>query len=250
MPEKKNKRAKTYIVIGLALVLMVVVYFRLIHKKKVTPAVPRISAPAASPRFDIPQIKIPDLQNAQSRKSLLKESMRAPIRDIFAPLKLKKKVKSKPIGRKSSKVKSKPRRLKPSKPLPSKVKTKPPGPKLKLKGTIVSEERAVAIINDQFVHTGDWIGEYKVIMIGEKEVLLTYDTKEVTLRVSIGHVREEPSVDSKTKFRLKNGDIASVIRVKGDWYLVKLEDGRTGWAPQILFFKSNQPQIVLKMGEK
>lgn len=250
MPEKKNKRAKTYIVIGLALVLMVVVYFRFIHKKKVTPAVSPIPSPPGSLQFDIPQIKIPDLQNAQSRESLSKESMRAPIRDIFAPLKLKKKVKSKPIGRKSSKVKSKPRPRKPSKTLPSKVKSKPPGPKLKLKGTIVGGERAIAIINDQFVHTGDRIGEYKVVRIGEKEVLLTYDTKEVTLRVSIGHVREEPSVESKTKFRLKKGDIASVIRVKGDWYLVKLEDGRTGWAQQISFFKSNQPRIVLKMGEK
>ena len=166
MPEKKNKRAKTYIVIGLALVLMVVVYFRFIDKKKVTPAVSRISAPAASPRFDIPQIKIPDLQNAQSRESLSKESMRAPIRDIFAPLKLKKKVKIRPTRRKSSKVKS-----------------KPPGPKPKLTGTIVGEERAVAIINDQFVHTGDWIGEYKVVRIGEKEVLLSYGTREIVLKM-------------------------------------------------------------------
>jgi len=250
MPEMKNERAKAYMVIGLAIVLMVVVYSRFIHKKKVTPAVSRISAPAASPRFDIPQIKIPDLQNAQSRESLSKESMRAPVRDIFAPLKLKKKVKIRPTRRKSSKVKSKPTRRKPSKTLPSKVKSKPPGPKLKLKGTIVGGERAIAIINDQFVHTGDRIGEYKVVRIGEKEVLLTYDTKEVTLRVSIGHVREEPSVESKTKFRLKKGDIASVIGIRGDWYLVKLEDGRTGWAHQTLFFKSNPTQIVLKMGEK
>jgi hypothetical protein len=245
MPEMKNERAKAYMVIGLAIVLMVVVYFRFIHKKKVTPAVSRIQSPEASLQFDIPQIKIPDLQNAQSRESLSKESMRAPIRDIFAPLKLKKKVKSKPRKRKPSKVKGKPKRRK-----PSKVKSKPPGPKPKLTGTIVGEERAIAIINDQFVHTGDWIGEYKVVRIGEKEVLLSYDTKEVTLRVSIGHAREEPSVESKTKFRLKRGDIASVIEVKGDWYLVKLEDGRTGWAQQISFFKSNQPQIVLKMGEK
>ena len=237
-------------VIGLALVLMVVVYFRFIHKKKVTPAVSPIPSPEASLQFDIPQIKIPDLQNAQSRELLSKESMRAPIRDIFAPLKLKKKVKIRPTRRKSSKVKSKPTRRKSLKPLPLKVKSKPPGPKLKLKGTIVGGERAIAIINDQFVHTGDRIGEYKVVRIGKKEVLLSYDSKEITLKVSIGYVRDEPSVDSKIKFRLKNGDIASVIGIRGDWYLVKLEDGRTGWAHQTLFFKSNQTQIVLKMVEK
>jgi len=250
MLKNKNDRAKVYMVIGLALVLMIVVYFRVIHKKKVTPAVSPIPSPPASLQFDIPQIKRPDLQIAQSRKSLSKESMRAPIRDIFAPLKLQKKVKSKPIRLKPSKVKSKLPRRKPSKPLPSKVKSKPPGPKLKLKGTIVGGERAIAIINDQFVHTGDRIGEYKVVRIGKKEVLLSYDSKEVTLKVSIGYVRDEPSVDSKIKFRLKNGDIASVIGIRGDWYLVKLEDGRTGWAHQTLFFKSNQTQIVLKMVEK
>ena len=237
MPEKKNDRAKVYMVIGLALVLMVVSYFRFIHKRKVTPAVSRIPAPAVL-RFDMPQIKIPDRQNTRSRESLSKESMRAPIRDIFAPLKLQAKVKSQPASQK------------PPKALPSKVRSQPTGQKLKLKGTIVGGGKAIAIINDQFVRKGDWIGKYKVVRIGKKEVLLSYDTKEVTLRVSIGHVREEPSVESKTKFRLKRGDIASVIEVKGDWYLVKLEDGRNGWAHQTLFFKSNPTQIVLKMVEK
>jgi hypothetical protein len=171
MPENKNERAKVYVVIGLALLLVIVGYFRFIHKKKVTPAVPRIPSPAASLRFDIPQIKIPDRQNARSRESLSKESMRAPIRNIFTPLKLQAKVKSQPASQK------------PSKALPSKVRSQPTGQKLKLKGTIVGGGKAIAIINDQFVRKGDWIGKYKVVRIGKKRVLLESANAKIELEI-------------------------------------------------------------------
>lgn len=171
MPEKKNDRAKVYVVIGLALLLVIVGYFRFIHKKKVTPAVPRIPSPAASLRFDMPAIKIPDRQNARSRESLSKESMRAPIRNIFTPLKLQAKVKSQPASQK------------PSKALPSKVRSQPTGQKLKLKGTIVEEGKAIAIINDQFVRKGDWIGKYKVVWIGKKKVLLDSGSAKIELEM-------------------------------------------------------------------
>jgi hypothetical protein len=170
MPEKKKERVKVCVVIGLALLLVIVVYFRFIHKKKVTPAVSRIPSPAASRQFDMPAIKIPDRQNARSRESLSKESMRAPIRDIFTPLKLQAKVKSHPASQK------------PSKALPSKVKSQPTGQKLKLKGTIVGEGKAIAIINDQFVRKGDWIGKYKVVRIGKK-VLLDSGSAKIELEM-------------------------------------------------------------------
>jgi hypothetical protein len=165
MPEKKKERVKVCVVIGLALLLVIVVYFRFIHKKKVTPAVSRIPSPAASRQFDMPAIKIPDRQNARSRESLSKESMRAPIRDIFTPLKLQAKVKSHPASQK-----------------PSKVRSQPTGQKLKLKGTIVGEGKAIAIINDQFVRKGDWIGKYKVVRIGKK-VLLDSGSAKIELEM-------------------------------------------------------------------
>jgi tetratricopeptide (TPR) repeat protein len=59
-----------------------------------------------------------------------------------------------------------------------------------------------------------------------------------TLQVPIGRVREGPSLDSKIKFRLKRGQTVSIIEKKGDWYVVELLDGRTGWAHQSLFIKS------------
>jgi len=66
----------------------------------------------------------------------------------------------------------------------------------------------------------------------------------VTLKVGIGRVREGPSLDSKIKFRLKKGEAVSVIEKKHAWYHVELDDGRTGWAHQSLFLKSNQTQVA------
>jgi tetratricopeptide (TPR) repeat protein len=60
----------------------------------------------------------------------------------------------------------------------------------------------------------------------------------VTIRVPIGRVREGPSLDSRVKFRLKKGQYVSIIERKGEWLLIELADGRTGWAHQSLFSKS------------
>ena len=157
-------------VIGLALLLVIVGYFRFIHKRKVTPAVSSIPSQAVL-RLDMPQIKIPDRQNARSRESLSKESMRAPIRDIFAPLKLQTGLKGQPT------------RQKPPKALPAEVNSQPTGQKLKLKGTIAGGGKAIAIVNDQFVRTGDWIGEYKVVRIGKKRVLLDSGSAKIELEM-------------------------------------------------------------------
>ena len=61
--------------------------------------------------------------------------------------------------------------------------------------------------------------------------------KRVTLKVSNGHVREEPSFDSTVKFVLKKGDTVSVIETVGNWYHVELDNGRMGWSHQSLFSK-------------
>lgn len=163
MPEKKNERAKLYVVIGLALVLAVVAYFRFAHKKKVTPAVARTPLPAATLRLDIPQIKIPHRQDAQLHKSAAKEAMRTFIKDIFVP---------------STAPNAEVR-------FPDQESLKPV-PCLKLKGTIVGGENAIAVINDEFVHTGDRIGEYRVVRISEGEVLLMSDIHQMVLKVLEG----------------------------------------------------------------
>jgi len=62
---------------------------------------------------------------------------------------------------------------------------------------------------------------------------------KATVRVPVGRVREGPSLNSRIKFRLKKGQMVSIVEQKDEWYLVKLADGRAGWAHQILFFRSH-----------
>ncbi len=54
---------------------------------------------------------------------------------------------------------------------------------MELKGTIVGGGKPLAIINDQFVGTGDWIGEYQVIRIGKKTVLLDSGHHQIALEM-------------------------------------------------------------------
>jgi len=54
----------------------------------------------------------------------------------------------------------------------------------------------------------------------------------LTIKVRVGRVREGPSLDSRIKFRLKKGQMVSIVEEKDDWYLIAR---RTGWAHKSLF---------------
>ena len=56
----------------------------------------------------------------------------------------------------------------------------------------------------------------------ETERLLVIKTDEL-------EVRENPSRNAKKIFILKRGQSVSMFNRSGDWYLVKLDDGRMGW---------------------
>ncbi|MCP4113279.1 MAG: SH3 domain-containing protein [Desulfobacteraceae bacterium] len=81
----------------------------------------------------------------------------------------------------------------------------------------------------------------------EKEIK-TSDT--AILKVRIGRVRQEPSLKSKIKFKLKKGYIVSIIETKGDWYHIKLDDGRYGWSHQKLYKISPEPELAEKREKK
>jgi hypothetical protein len=161
MSEKKSERAKIYLIVVLSIVLIVVVYFRFFHKKTTHAAVPaRYKAQVA--RLVVPQVQLPNVQTAKKPGGAAPEWNRAMTRDIFKPLK------APPPKKDIEQAKQKP-----SKPTVS----------LKLKGTIVGGEKPIAVINDQFVHTGDRIGDYEIITIGKDEVALTSDTHSMVLKV-------------------------------------------------------------------
>jgi len=65
---------------------------------------------------------------------------------------------------------------------------------------------------------------------------------KVTLKVTIGLVREKPSPGGKVLFELKKGETAFLVATKDEWNLIELEDGRLGWAHQSLFLTSPEQQ--------
>ena len=162
MAGKKSEQIKRYIVIGLALVLVISLYFRFIHAKVKNSADPVPSALPLAP-LNIPLIKWKNQQNAQSPESHDHNYLQDFVRDIFSPLKP-------PVTTKNQTKKQEPPQEKPA-------------PTFKLKGTIVGGKNPIAIIDNQFVRTGDSIGEYRVARIGKKEVLLDSGDKKITLEI-------------------------------------------------------------------
>ncbi len=61
---------------------------------------------------------------------------------------------------------------------------------------------------------------------------------EVTVGVETAAVRETPSMEASVKFELEMGVQASLLDIAGEWYLVRLQDGETGWAHQSLFLEA------------
>jgi hypothetical protein len=160
MQEKKNDQIKNYIVIGLAVVFLLVGYFRFVHKKVTHDAGPNPStAPVAG--LQVPQVDAKTRPDARTGKVQVAEPLRKDLIDIFAPVK-------RPV-----KAESQPAKKEPSKPVPS----------FTLGGTIVGGNKPIAIINDQLVWTGDWIGEYKIVKIAKNEVLLRSGNHQTVLYV-------------------------------------------------------------------
>ena len=174
MQGKKGEQIKVYIIIGLALVAAIVGYFRFIHKKPIRDA-DRTPSTVPIALSDAPQVEIKDTRNARWREPPVNESLPVVLRDIFVPLKSPKKARKRPTAplKSPEEAQSQPTEQKPSKPPPS----------LKLSGTIVGGDWPIAIINDQFVRIGDWIGEYKVVRIGKTEVVLDSGDRKIELEM-------------------------------------------------------------------
>jgi len=164
MPFDKRAKIEFLVVIGLALVLATMAYFRFWHKKRI-PAPDRPAAASA-------QMKPAAAQTAFQRQSDARDygrptDMARPSieRDLFRPLKLPPAA----AGR--------PEQNKPAEPKPA------PVPDFKLGGTIVSGKEPIAIINDRFLRTGDTIAAFKVVRIEKDKVQLASGTQHIELKM-------------------------------------------------------------------
>ena len=160
MAEKKSNRIKIYITIGLALVLVVNGYFRLIHAKIKRSGKSSTPQPSLAP-INIPKI-LTKLQQVKPSESDRFDVLQYAVRDIFAE----------PV--------------RPAKPAPEENQMEEipePPPPMMLKGTIVGGKRPIAIINDRFVRMGDRIGDYQVVEIDKDIVKLSSGNNEIVLEV-------------------------------------------------------------------
>ena len=159
--DKKSDKIKIYITLGLALVLVITGYFRVIRPRTKGTANATASRPAA-PVVQIPKVKI---ETPRKREKIKKKqnpiySMSSMVRDIFTEPAVPEPVKEKKEEEK-----------------------KPSLPPSTLKGTIVGGENPVAIINGKFLRMGDWIGDYQVVRIDKDAVLLSAGNHAIVLEV-------------------------------------------------------------------
>ena len=160
MAGKTGERIQIYVVIVLAVIFVILGYFQLFHKKAGVEA--KSIAPLESePELDISGIETKIKSRLQVNEARSFEPFEPIARDIFTSLKSLKKAK-----------------------VPKKQIKKPTSlPPLKLKGTIVEDDRSIAIVNDQYLRIGDLIHGFKVVRIGKKVVLLDSGQRQLALEM-------------------------------------------------------------------
>jgi len=158
---EKNERAKVYLILALGVIFCLVGYFRFFYRtsNQTTGASPVIAPTAEA--LVVPAISVPS-QGTNVQEPAAQEMVRDTVRDIFAP------------GRSVEPREDTSR---------GQAEAAPHQQQLTLSGMIYSVRNPVAIINGQFLHTGDRIGGYKIVRIGPKEVCMTADDREIVLRV-------------------------------------------------------------------
>jgi hypothetical protein len=166
---KQREKIKFLVVIGLAVVFVIVAYFRFMPQEEPS----AVAAPAASvddSRVAIPGAEIENRQRDSQSKASDAFVRRVVKRDIFTPMNipLPVKVKKKTVAQEPV-----------SKPLPEATSI----PAFSLGGTIVGGDKPIAIINNQFVRTGDSIGGFKVVRIDKFGVQLASEKRSVRLEM-------------------------------------------------------------------
>ena len=167
MPMENRERTKLFIVIGLAVLFVLVGYFRFFHGKGVSPVQQNVAAGTAGP-IAIPPVDFKGLRPAAG----LPESVsppRVPHRNIFAPAGKTFAAGSVPAE---------------SVGLPQKLL-----PALQLTGIIIGGKRPLAIINGRFVRQGEAIEGFQVLSIARNQVILSAEGRKVVLNVLDGKVK-------------------------------------------------------------
>jgi hypothetical protein len=169
MAAGKREKIKLMIVIGLAVVFLIMAYFRF-RPSKASSALAAPTASISNAQLSIPEVEIKTRQIDPAPTSSGTTMPQFIKRDIFAPIHI-------PL---SAKVEKKPVKQKPSSKPPPEPTSRPA---FQLGGTIVGGDKPIAIINNQFVRAGDSIGGFRVVRIGKFDVQLA--SKNTTIRLEM-----------------------------------------------------------------
>ncbi len=172
MSEKKKEQIKIYITIGLALILVVLSYFRFIYKKgTLDEKTNSHNLPVTT--LDVPEVKTKTVKTDFWRKQAQGKSLSTLKRDIFVNMRSMNNVGDGfPVDS-----------LKTNEGSFAAINTPQLNPEMELTGTVVGGGNPIAIINDQFVRVGDLIDEYKLVSIGKREVVLNMDGRDVKVEM-------------------------------------------------------------------
>jgi hypothetical protein len=163
----KNDKIKMFLVVGLAVVLLFSLYFRLI-KSKVSDGNDASAAIEPKPTVNLPQAVQEDKARRTAQiKPIVNMDFGKVIRDIFTPPVVPKK----PVEKMKEEIEKS-------------VEPDPVGPpNLQLKGTIVGGKNPIALIDGQFLRKGDMVGNYQLVWIGKKSVHLQVGDQMFTLEL-------------------------------------------------------------------
>ena len=78
----------------------------------------------------------------------------------------------------------------------------------------------------------------KAVQTGETGETAAAET--VAVRVALAQFRRHPDADAEVVFRLIEGAAPVVLEREGDWYRVRLRDGRTGWGHASSFWRTKR----------
>lgn len=166
MPTKRSEKIKQYIVIALAVVAVVVAYFRFFHKG--TPPRADVAArPQPQGKVNLQKAEKPRPQMPPAAPFPVEDFLNPDVRDIFEPgvLPPDPGVEKKAEGEKGAGPKA------------------APTVGLDLQGTIIGGKSPLAIINNKFFRVGEKIGSYRIVAIAPNTVYLKAGRHQKVIRV-------------------------------------------------------------------
>jgi len=163
MSNTKSEKIKKYIVISLSIFLLISVYYRFIHSRVSLNKVASMPLLAVEKKIQVPLITRDNSPVFNNTENQVEKYLNNTIRDVFIPALAMSKKKDLPES--------------------SSIATLQKVPAFNLRGIIKGKNNAVAIIDDRFLKENDYLDNYRVKEINEKDVVIEQGGKTIRLEL-------------------------------------------------------------------